>query len=134
VSTPDAPRRKRHLIRLGISELIGTALLVGVGLSVVIVVEGHGSPLAHLVKSPFGLRAITGALFAAVGGSIALSPVGRTSGAHINPIVTLSFFAEGQVPAPAAAVYVRSMRFNETQPLLNSGHQLHGYSHWRQRV
>jgi aquaporin Z len=64
---------------LFVSELIGTALLVLVGLSVVIFMFGTGTPMARL---------ITGFLFGTTGACIALSPVGKVSGAHINPAIT----------------------------------------------
>jgi aquaporin Z len=74
-----------------LSELIGTALLVGVGLSVVIFDFGAGSPVAAIVRDAGLRRLITGFLFGAIGAAIALSPVGKISGAHINPVVTLAF-------------------------------------------
>lgn len=77
--------------RIFLSELIGTALLVLVGLSLVIVMFGTGTPMARLVPSEGLRRLITGFLFGTTGASIALSPVGKVSGAHINPVVTLAF-------------------------------------------
>jgi aquaporin Z len=74
-----------------LSELIGTALLVGVGLSFVILDFGTGSSIATILPSAGARLAITGFLFGATGASIAISPVGKISGAHINPVVTLAF-------------------------------------------
>lgn len=101
---PDA----RHLARLCLSELVGTALLVAVGLSIVVFDEGRGSLVAHVLPSVAARRALTGALFGTTGMAIALSPVGRVSGAHINPVVTLAFWLEGSVPTPALLALVPS--------------------------
>lgn len=51
-------------------------------------------------------RALTGVLFGSVGALIALSPVGKVSGAHINPVVSLVFWLEGKMPSAALGVYV----------------------------
>jgi aquaporin Z len=88
------------------SELVGTALLVVVGLSLVIVDFGAGSPLANLLPNPGVRRLITGFLFGTTGGLIALSPVGKVSGAHINPVVTLAFWLQGKMRAGHAVGYV----------------------------
>jgi aquaporin Z len=78
-----------------LSEFIGTALLVGVGLSIVILDFGAGSPVVAALPDAGLRRAITGFLFGAVGALIAISPVGKISGAHINPVVTLAFRIKG---------------------------------------
>jgi aquaporin Z len=49
---------------------------------------------------------ITGFLFGSLGASIALSPVGKESGAHINPVVTLAFWLAGKLDLRVALVYV----------------------------
>jgi len=58
------------------SELIGTALLVLVGLSLVILMFGDGSPIVRIVPSEGARRLMTGFLFGTTGALIALSPVG----------------------------------------------------------
>jgi aquaporin Z len=80
-----------------LSELIGTALLVLVGLSLVIMMFGTGSPMARLIPSEGLRRLITGFLFGTTGAAIALSKVGEVSGAHINPAVTLTFRLMGKL-------------------------------------
>ena len=80
-----------------LSELIGTALLVGVGLSVVILDFGAGSPVVGWLPDAGVRRAITGFLFGTTGALIALSQVGKISGAHINPVVTLAFYLKGKI-------------------------------------
>jgi aquaporin Z len=91
---------------LFLSELIGTALLVLVGLSLVILMFGAGTPLARLIPSEGLRRLVTGSLFGATGACIALSPVGQVSGAHINPAVTLAFRLMGKLDLPTTLGYV----------------------------
>jgi aquaporin Z len=88
------------------SELIGTALLVLVGLSVVIFMFGTGTPMARLIPSEDLRRLITGFLFGTTGACIALSPVGKVSGAHINPAVTLGFRLMGRLDSVTTFGYV----------------------------
>ena len=88
----EAPNSQRFPWRLFLCELSGTAVLVLVGLSLVIGMFGTGSPMTQLIPS-VGLRQlITGFLFGTTGASIALSVVGKESGAHINPAVTMVFW------------------------------------------
>jgi aquaporin Z len=87
------------------SELIGTALLVLVGLSFVILMFGDGSPLPRLLPDEGARRALTGFLFGTTGALIALSPVGKTSGAHINPAVTFGFWLMGRITAGTFLIY-----------------------------
>jgi hypothetical protein len=57
-----------------VSELVGTALLLLVGLSLVILMFGEGSPIAEILPSEGIRRLITGFLFGTTGALIALSP------------------------------------------------------------
>ena len=100
--------------RLFISELIGTALLVLVGLSCVILMFGEGSPIVALLPDDGVRRAITGFLFGTTGALIALSPVGRISGAHINPAVTTGFWLMGKITAGTLFVYVAAQLVGAT--------------------
>lgn len=88
------------------SELIGTAVLLLVGLSVVVMMFGSGSPLVDAIPREDVRRAVTGFLFGSTGALIALSPVGRESGAHINPAVTLGFWLMGKLDGRVAVGYV----------------------------
>jgi aquaporin Z len=93
-------------VRLGIwgAEAVGTALLVLGALSAVAFVLGEGSPLAGL---PMSLRlAVTGLLVGVCVALIAVSPLGRLSGAHINPAVTLGFWIVRMVPLRDLVGYV----------------------------
>jgi aquaporin Z len=88
------------------SELVGTAFLVGVGCSFVILDFGARSPVMALLPGAGARRALTGFLFGSVGALVAISPVGKVSGAHINPAVTLAFWLTGRMKARVAVGYV----------------------------
>ncbi len=97
---------KRLHPHLYVAELVGTALLVTVGLSAVIALWGHGSPLLDLPLEPGARRLLNGALFGGTGAIIAYSAVGRISGAHINPAMTFAFWLEGKIAWRDALCYV----------------------------
>jgi aquaporin Z len=96
------------------AELVGTAVLIAVGLSIVIVMFGAGSPLPQLIPSETLRRVITGLLFGSVGGLIAVSPVGRVSGAHINPAVTFGFWLMGKLDLRVGLGYVAAQLIGAT--------------------
>lgn len=86
------------------AEFLGTAVLMLVGLSLVILMFGSGSPIVRVVPSE-GLRRF---FFGATGALIALSPVGKVSAAHINPVVTLGFRLMGKMQSRLATGYIVS--------------------------
>lgn len=83
---------EQKFLKAFLSEFVGTALLVLVGLSAVIFINGIGSPILKLIPNDGTRRAITGFLFGTTGCLITLSPVGKISGAHINPMVSIAFW------------------------------------------
>ncbi len=89
-----------------VAEFAGTALLLLVGLSLVVVAFGAGSPVVGLLPSAAARRLLTGFLFGSLGALIAISPIGKASGAHINPVVTLAFWLEGTIGGRHALGYV----------------------------
>jgi aquaporin Z len=88
------------------AEMAGTALLVAVGLSIVIALWGTGAPLADLPLAPGWRRLLNGFLFGSVGAAIAYSPIGKISGAHINPAMTFAFWLQGKLRWRDASGYV----------------------------
>jgi aquaporin Z len=78
-------------------ELIGTALLLLGGLSAICLDFGPHSAIARHVPSHSARLLITGLLFAGSGSLVAISPLGRRSGAHLNPAVTIAFWLRGNV-------------------------------------
>jgi aquaporin Z len=92
--------------RLFVSELVGTAALLFGGLSLVIFMFGAGSPMERMVPSVVLRQIMTGFLFGCVGAMITLSTIGKESGAHINPAVTLAFWLFQKLDARTALGYV----------------------------
>ena len=92
--------------RLFVSELVGTAVLLLGGLSLVIFMFGAGSPMERVLPSVVLRQMMTGFLFGCVGTLITLSPVGKESGAHINPAVTLAFWLFQKLDTRTALGYV----------------------------
>jgi aquaporin Z len=107
-----APVPQRHAAAGGLhltewaAEAAGSALLLLGGLSAVYLDFGPGSWVAaHLPSTSLRLL-LTGALFAAVGVLVVVSPLGRRSGGHLNPAVTLAFRITGHVHDHDVAGYI----------------------------
>jgi aquaporin Z len=92
--------------RLFTSELVGTALLVLGGVSVIILMFGDGSPLIRLLPNELLRTILTPFLFGSIGSAIAVSWVGKESGAHINPAVTMAFWLLRRLDLRAAVGYL----------------------------
>lgn len=96
----------KYRAKFFISELIGTALLLFGGLSVIIFMFGSGSPMAELISDMKLRQLITGFLFGSIGASIAVSRIGKVSGAHINPAVTMVFWLFRKIEGRLAITYI----------------------------
>jgi aquaporin Z len=117
---------RKKLVYIYLSECIGTGLLVAIGLSVVIFDNGEGSLVRSLLPDPGVRRALTGFLFGVTGCGITLSPVGRISGAHINPIVSFAFLLRKRMFTAHFLGYVLAQLIGSilgALPLLFWGHQ-----------
>ena len=101
-------KNKRKFFKLFASEFIGTGLLLTIGLSAVIFDFGTGSIMQQLIPSVPLRRLLTGFLFGSTGCLITLSPVGRISGAHINPMVSIAFWMRGKMKNFALVGYIIS--------------------------
>src|SRR6266496_4406411 len=88
--------RRLHWPEYG-SELLGTTFLVFIALSAVTFNFGSGSPLAIVLPNSSVRRLITGLMLAGSGPLMAISPLGKLSGAHINPAVSLAFWLQGKM-------------------------------------
>lgn len=89
-------------------ECAGTALLLLGGLSAVCLNFGANSPVAQAIPSSSTRLLLTGLLFAGTGSLIAITPFGRLSGAHLNPVITLSFWSQHKVHPHDLAGYIAS--------------------------
>ena len=96
----------RFEYRLFITEAIGTAVLLFFGLNIVIFNWGEGSIVAKWIPSELARTILTGFMFGCVGCLIALSWVGKISGAHINPAVSVAFWLRGKMKTNALIGYV----------------------------
>jgi aquaporin Z len=88
-----------------LSELAGTAIMLFIGVSAVAFMWGPGSPVP-VVPNGALRRLLTGILFAGGATAVVYSPLGQTSGGHINPAVTLAFWRLGKVSTRDAVIYV----------------------------
>jgi aquaporin Z len=103
---PDGSQRAVPHWREWFAEFAGTALLVIGGLGAVTLDFGRHSPVAPYLSSHSLRLLLTGVLFAGTGSLIALSPLGRTSGAHLNPAVTLAFWLGRKMHRHDFGIYV----------------------------
>lgn len=90
------------------AELLGTAFLVFIALSAVTFNLGPGSPLATMLPSSSARRLVTGLILAAGGPLVAVSPLGKLSGAHLNPALSLAFWLQGKMHPHDLAGYLTS--------------------------
>jgi len=88
------------------SEFAGTAILLLGGLSIVIFMFRSGSPMEQLIPGVKIRQVITGFIFGSVGTAVTLSWIGKTSGAHINPAVTMVFWLFRKIEGRLAITYV----------------------------
>lgn len=103
--TGAAPQGGWHLAEWG-CEFAGTTLVLLGGLSAVCLDFGTPSPVPPAIPSASLRLLITGLLFAGTGSLFALTPWGRRSGAHLNPVVTLAFWTQGKVHPHDVAGYL----------------------------
>ena len=90
-------RRKQDVNKLA-AEFIGTFVLVFAGTGAIVIDETTGGAVTHVgVALTFGLIALA-----------MIYTVGDISGAHLNPAVSLGFFAAGRFPLRQAIPYVAS--------------------------
>jgi aquaporin Z len=78
-------------------EFAGTAFQLFVGFGVVALLESPHSPASGALPG-WARLVLIGLAFGLLAAAVALSPVGRRSGAHLNPAVTLGFFLQGHTP------------------------------------
>jgi len=77
------------------AEFAGTAFLMFAVIGAVAWMFAPGSPLVHRIPLTSLRLFLTGLLLGGTGSLVAVSPLGRISGAHLNPAMSLGFFVAG---------------------------------------
>jgi aquaporin Z len=101
-----APKPPRHTHRYSIwgAEALGTGLLVLGALSAIALVLGAASPFGAWSDS--ARLCVTGLLVGSCVALIVVSPLGRLSGAHLNPAITVAFWVLQMVRRRDAIGYI----------------------------
>ena len=71
-----------------------------------ILLEHPSSPLRNAISDPFLRRMLIGIAMGCTAIVIVFSPLGKRSGAHFNPAVTLAFWRLGKVKGWDALFYI----------------------------
>jgi aquaporin Z len=79
------------------AEFVGTLFLVFCVVTAVAVMFAPASPVLQFIPSTRMRLFVTGSILGGAGGLVAITPLGRISGAHLNPAISLGFFAEGKM-------------------------------------
>src|SRR5712692_7645370 len=71
-----------------------------------VLLEYPGSPVRQAIPAAFLRRVLAGLAMGLTAISIVYSPLGKQSGAHFNPSVTLTFLRQGKIASWDALFYV----------------------------
>jgi len=101
VPTP-APRWNWHNYAI---EAASLGAFMGSALGFTLLLEHPASPLHAALPNPLLRRALMGCAMGATLAALVYNPLGQRSGAHLNPIFTLTFWRLGKVSARDALGY-----------------------------
>jgi aquaporin Z len=79
------------------AEFLGTAFLMFCVVGAVAWMFAPGSPIVSALPSTRLRLFLTGLMLGAAGSFVAITPLGRVSGAHLNPAMSLGFFFAGMM-------------------------------------
>ncbi len=89
-----------------ISEFIGTAFLMFCVVGAVGIMFGRHSPVMRAIPSVNLRLFLTGLALGGAGSFVAITPLGRLSGAHLNPAMSLGFFTIGRMHVQDLVFYI----------------------------
>jgi aquaporin Z len=112
-------------------EFVGTAFQLFLGFGVVALLEAPGAPGYQAIGNPGVRLVLIGVAFGVLAAIVATSPVGKRSGAHLNPAVTLGFFARGHTHIHDVIGYVVAQ---VAGALLATAGFAALWAHWASRV
>ncbi|MGH7948534.1 MAG: MIP/aquaporin family protein [Candidatus Binataceae bacterium] len=93
--------RSEYLMEAG---LLGTFMVSACVFTALL--QHPASPLATALPDPFVRRALTGLAMGLTAISLIYSPMGRRSGAHMNPSITFTYMRLGKVETRDALAYI----------------------------
>lgn len=95
---------RAHWPEYAIEGLLLGLFMVSAGVASTLL-EAEGSPLRAAIADPFLRRALIGLAMGATAIALVYSPLGKRSGAHMNPAMTLTYLRLGKVAPRDAAGY-----------------------------
>jgi aquaporin Z len=98
-------RGSRHLVEYALEGALLGGFLASASV-VTAVLQHPNSPVHATIANPLIRRALTGMAMGLTLIAIVYSPAGRRSGAHLNPVVTLSFLRLGKIATADAIGYI----------------------------
>jgi len=107
--------------RIWAAEATGTALMMLAIVAAASLALGRGSPVAEALPDRGAGFFVLGAIVAPCVALIAVSPLGRLSGAHINPAVTMGFWSLGRVSRHDLVGYVGAQLLGDWQARTRPG-------------
>jgi len=94
-----------HLPEYGCEALELCLFMISAG-AFTILLHHPVSTIVHMLPDPFVRRMLTGVAMGATAIAIVFSPLGKRSGAHFNPAVTLTFWRLGKMKGIDAICYI----------------------------
>jgi aquaporin Z len=92
-----------------------------------IIIEHPASPIRQALPDDLVRRIFIGLAMGLTAVTLIYSPLGKRSGAHMNPAVTLTFWTLGKVESPDALFYVLSQFVGGLAGLLAAALFIHSY-------
>lgn len=108
-------------------EAVGLGLFMVSAAACTILIEHPSSPVRSLINSELLRRLLIGLAMGLTAIVLIYSPWGKRSGAHLNPAVTLTFWALGKVAGVDAVGYVLAQFVGGTMGLVGAAFALQPY-------